>query len=453
MFANFERLKGSDMKKLALIFCLLIFTTSIYAIDSYNILWIKEDNVYVTTSPNATIYKTCHYGKDEYSKGFYQNQELRSYKEPHRKTIDYTYFKSKNLRKPQLVKVRGYCNYKAQLHYDTYVVEIKEVLYYLPAQYVEDNKVLDTHNATLTARYEGMFAEMDSLAKERDSLKLHYLDISLQQQKYYTDLTSSLPSKIDSVKNKVETDFENNKQAEFDKWYNSLPSSTKNIYDNVLSISTASLHSQNSVGGCDCSVYYTNKSKKTIKYVYWTGTFYNAVNDPVYCDIRGSSTFTGQDTGPYAPNEVGGGVWDCVIYDWAADYVKLSNIRIVYTNGTSTSIGAADIKRLLSYNDIYERIASYGSMYNEIDSATRPYEVQLRDAESELKKWNSRVYWLSQPSVSKAGYENSFYTPMKDEEAGEYKNLFTRLYDIYHRRDALKEWIKNFEERNFIKKD
>ena len=82
------------MKKLALIFCLLIFTTSIYAIDSYNILWIKEDNVYVTTSPNATIYKTCYYGKDEYSTGFYQSQELRSYKEPYRKIIDYTYFKT-----------------------------------------------------------------------------------------------------------------------------------------------------------------------------------------------------------------------------------------------------------------------------------------------------------------------------------------------------------------------
>ena len=92
------------MKKIALIFCLLIFTTSTYAIDSYDILWIKEDNVYVTTSPNATIYKTCSYGKDEYSEGYLQYQELRAYKAPYRKTINYTYYKSKNLRKPQSVK-------------------------------------------------------------------------------------------------------------------------------------------------------------------------------------------------------------------------------------------------------------------------------------------------------------------------------------------------------------
>lgn len=439
------------MKKIALIFCLLIFTTSTYAIDSYDILWIKEDNVYVTTSPNATIYKTCSYGKDEYSEGYLQYQELRAYKAPYRKTINYTYYKSKNLRKPQSVKVRGYCNYKAQLHYDTYVVEIKDVLYYLPSQYVDDNNVLEAHNATVTAKYEGMFTEMDDLAEERDSLRLHYLNICLEQQQYYEELTQTLPHQIDSVKIKIEIDFENNKQAEFDRWYTSLPASTKNIYDNVLSISTARLHSQNSAGGCDCSVYYTNKSKKTIKYVYWTGTFYNAVNDPVYCDIRGTSTFTGQDTGPYAPNEVGGGVWDCVIYDWAADYVKLSNIRIIYTNGTSISIGAADIKRLLTYNDIYERIAGYGSMYDKIKSETRPYEVKLRDAESELKQWNSRLYWLKEPPVSDRGYEMSYYSP-KENEKGEYKILFTRLYQIYKRRDALKHQIEEFEKRNFIEK-
>lgn len=57
----------------------------------------------------------------------------------------------------------------------------------------------------------------------------------------------------------------------------------------------------NSVGGISPTIYWRNNSTKTIKYVTFTVTPYNAVWDPVRCSIRGYSTHQLQVTGPVAP--------------------------------------------------------------------------------------------------------------------------------------------------------
>lgn len=92
----------------------------------------------------------------------------------------------------------------------------------------------------------------------------------------------------------------------------------KNFMDERVLITTLKLDSPNSAGGCDVEFFYTNMYDNTIKYLRWIGAVYNAVSDPVTCEISGESFFTFKDTGPYAKSDAGGGVWENVIYNYSA---------------------------------------------------------------------------------------------------------------------------------------
>ena len=123
---------------------------------------------------------------------------------------------------------------------------------------------------------------------------------------------------------------------------------------------------------------YKNKSKKTIKYLSWTCSFYNAVHDKVACDIRGYTSFTGKDTGPVEPGEEGGGIWECVIYDWAADYMKVESVSIIYMDGSTTSIGASDIKYLLNGPNYDQFIEDNGREAEVVERASQSLRKELR---------------------------------------------------------------------------
>lgn len=57
----------------------------------------------------------------------------------------------------------------------------------------------------------------------------------------------------------------------------------------------------NSVGGVSPTIGFRNNSSKTIKYIDWYLTAYNAVDDPVKCDITRKSTAIAEEVGPIAP--------------------------------------------------------------------------------------------------------------------------------------------------------
>lgn len=54
----------------------------------------------------------------------------------------------------------------------------------------------------------------------------------------------------------------------------------------------------NSVGGVSPQIWYRSNSDKTIKYIEWHLTAYNAVGDPVKCDIRNRSSIIAETVGP-----------------------------------------------------------------------------------------------------------------------------------------------------------
>lgn len=136
---------------------------------------------------------------------------------------------------------------------------------------------------------------------------------------------------------------------------------------NSIQITNCSVSKPNSVGGIDVHIDFYNRSGKTIKYVYYQVQAYNAVNDPVSCEIRGNSISNLKFTGPVEPytysndpgiEEIsiegmetprivpGNTTWDCVWYNYSIKYCKLINVSIDYMDGTSINISEENISYL-----------------------------------------------------------------------------------------------------------
>jgi len=90
----------------------------------------------------------------------------------------------------------------------------------------------------------------------------------------------------------------------------------------------------NSAGGVSCDVIWKNISSKTIKYIHFTVTPYNAVDDAVTCSIRGYSTTRIQDTGPFKPGKTYGygTEWDNVWYNSTIKRMKIESVEVEYMN-------------------------------------------------------------------------------------------------------------------------
>lgn len=438
------------------LFCLtfLMCSISAYAFNPNCIFWNTKEDAYVKTAPNAIIYGTESYDKTEvYLNEFIENQIINNH-QPYdikRYRVDYVNNKSKTIRKPQEFKVRGYCNQVAQLEYDTYLIEIKGHLYYLPAEYVADNHLIDDINSSVNKYYKGLNSNLDNISKEIDSVRVNYLEMSKKQQLYYENLIDTLQSKINMTRTNAAVDFKEQIKLEYDTWYNSLPSTTQEVFDNVITINSVKLDPPGSYGWCDFSLNYTNKSDRTIKYLYWTGTFYNAVNDPVYCVYGESSSCTGEEVGPIAPNQNGGKKWDNVICNQNARYVELTNITILYTDGLKTTI-THDLDGLVSYVKLLERLDKYGTIDNVVNESAEEYEIQLRKAETELKKWKERVEWFSMIPENDREALDYYNIALLYEEDNDQASWYNKLLSLYAKKTKCRTEISEFEHNNYLRR-
>lgn len=311
-----------------------------------------EDDKFVVTNPSAKLYLLPESYHKAVTSGTSLSYGIRDF-------VNISEIKPKTIRKSLQLPVVRYTNVTKSPNFDAYIVGYKEKLWILKNSDVQDNTLLVEQNAAIELNKEELeSAKSSSLAKlqdlysrrlalrgELDSLVAHYAQISTDSLDYYRDLKLRLPQIRDSLVRVAEREEQARVDKEYNSWYNSLPASSKAAM-NAIIIDYAELDYPNSVGGCDYNFEYTNISPKTIKYLYWTGTAYNAVDDPVYCEIRRTSTFSGMDTGPVEQGESGGGYWDCVIYNYSAEYMKLSKIQIIYMDGSSINISGADIARI-----------------------------------------------------------------------------------------------------------
>lgn len=113
-----------------------------------------------------------------------------------------------------------------------------------------------------------------------------------------------------------------------------------------IKIIKAYLSSPNSAGGVDAHLVWKNVSKKTIKYLNWSGYPINAVGDPVSCEIRGISESGGKVTGPIKPGTTYGygKYWECVWYNYSAKKLILTGIDIEYMDGSTMRINQNELK-------------------------------------------------------------------------------------------------------------
>lgn len=112
----------------------------------------------------------------------------------------------------------------------------------------------------------------------------------------------------------------------------------------------------NSAGGVDVVLYYRNNSKKSIKYVWITVKFYNNVDDPITCDIKRTTTAQLEYTGPLESGESARGSWGHVFYNYSAEYIKITEIKIQYMDNSVVTLPSKfyrnDIRELYKLSDV-----------------------------------------------------------------------------------------------------
>jgi hypothetical protein len=100
----------------------------------------------------------------------------------------------------------------------------------------------------------------------------------------------------------------------------------------------------NSANGVRCSTSgFVNISNKTIKYVIFTITPYNKVNDIAYSSIGNESTVKVKYTGFIKPNEFVDYVsWGPIWYNPDIKTIKINEIDIIYDDNTTINIKIQD---------------------------------------------------------------------------------------------------------------
>lgn len=107
----------------------------------------------------------------------------------------------------------------------------------------------------------------------------------------------------------------------------------------LIRVTKVAVSAPDSAGGVELYFNYINNSDKVIKYVNFSVTFYNAVGDVVKGKYDQSTVNRCYDTGPFKKGEGRTGTWwhwgD--YYNWDITSVKLVDLSIEYTDGTTVT--------------------------------------------------------------------------------------------------------------------
>ncbi len=111
----------------------------------------------------------------------------------------------------------------------------------------------------------------------------------------------------------------------------------------LLTITKISPGKPNSAGGVTISIDWKNNSSKEIKYILFQVEAFNAVGDRVRCEIRDSSLFNLEETGPFKSGGTytskGKNAW----YNKNIASANLDAVDIEYMDGTKESIQGHEV--------------------------------------------------------------------------------------------------------------
>ncbi len=105
----------------------------------------------------------------------------------------------------------------------------------------------------------------------------------------------------------------------------------------------------NSAGGVDLVIVSQNMSLKDIKYVVYTVTPYNRVNDPVESEIGRKSAAMVKTTGPFVPGEKIGrySSWKNVWYNPTIVHVTIDKIVVIFIDNTEVKFNASQVSEMI----------------------------------------------------------------------------------------------------------
>lgn len=117
----------------------------------------------------------------------------------------------------------------------------------------------------------------------------------------------------------------------------------------IIRVKSIATSEPNSASGVDLYITWTNNSNKTIKYITFKVTPYNAVGDAQYCNIRNYSEFSGKVTGPINAGQTygDGGVWSNAWYNSTIKNAKLNEIDIIYMDNSTATIDSNTVGYVL----------------------------------------------------------------------------------------------------------
>lgn len=416
--------------------------SSVFVCNAQYDSYYKPDNgLTVTTKPNAELYPLPESYHAAVASG-----EAFSYGV--RDVVKLGDDKPKVVRKPQTLNVMRYTNIAKKESFDAYIVEYKEKLWVLSEEHVTQNDALVARSTKLAnygddlkQRYQAkhdrvveLNGQNASTKRELDSLIDKFSATCRDSIEYYRELKSRLPHLRDSLIAQARAQEQARVDEEYNKWYNSLPASTRAALG-AIEITCSELDTPNSVGGCDYTLAYVNKSPKTIKYLYWTGDVYNAVDDIVPCDISGYEDIKGKDTGPVYEGQESGGTWECVIYNYTARYMVLTKIQIIYMDGSTLSFTGDDLYRMKSEpsRDVY------------VDTAEVTSHLESESFyQGKINYWNG-ILWTLKNKTSYKGFWSELNDSKYNELVGSISTLAKQISGASAEASDAKAKVENFE--------
>lgn len=121
----------------------------------------------------------------------------------------------------------------------------------------------------------------------------------------------------------------------------------------IIQIDVLEVDDINSAGGVDVHIGWTNRSNKTIKYIDFGVSPYNAVGDKVRCEITKKDFKWLESVGPIAPGDGGiklnsgeriGSYWGTVWYNSTIKTLKFESIEIEYMDGTKKELTGQQLR-------------------------------------------------------------------------------------------------------------
>lgn len=339
------------MKKFCLLCVAAILSLNLCA---QNYFCIVNEGTYITTRPNAKL-QPLSISKTDNIRGW---SGTDSEKKRQAKCRPILLKQSEHL---LVGKFGEDYDSKQKLKPKSYIVQYKKCWYVIEQEDVWDNNLLNICNATINSYYTNIDIkyttktdEVRSMTEQKNLL-LHNLDLYIKEYQdsvlFYTNTQKQWHIVRDSISKiareqakQQEKIITRQNQIVLERWHASLPK------NRPIEITHAKLCSPNTAGGCDYEFYYKNLSAKTIKYLHIYGITYNAVNDPVACEIRKDIEFCGKITGPIYPGDNYAGIWHNIIYNNSANYLKINSIKIIYMDNTSITLSSRSIKNLFAPN-------------------------------------------------------------------------------------------------------